>query len=107
MIAVQARAKSVARRGRAVLEALDADPPPSLASDPLRQRERLCENLETLTDVDDRDLVSQRLAAAQRHHQTSPRPASRYKEETDLRRAAPISPGRQQKVRPQASVCCC
>ena len=66
MIAVQARAKSVARRGRAVLEALDADPPPSLASDPPRQRERLCENLETLTDVDDRDLVSQRLAAAQR-----------------------------------------
>ena len=66
MIAVQARTKAVARRGRAVLDALDADPPPPLASDPLRQRERLCENLETLTDVGDRDLVNQRLAAAQR-----------------------------------------
>ncbi|SUZ95313.1 uncharacterized protein METZ01_LOCUS48167 [marine metagenome] len=66
MIAVQARTKAVARRGRAVLDALDAEPPTPLASDPQRQREQLCETLETLTDVGDRDLVNQRLAAAQR-----------------------------------------
>ncbi len=66
MIAVQARTKAVTRRGRAVLDALDAEPPTPLASDPQRQREQLCETLETLTDVGDRDLVNQRLAAAQR-----------------------------------------
>ncbi len=66
MIAVQARTKAVARRGRAVLDALDAEPPTPLSSDPQRQREQLCETLETLTDVGDRDLVNQRLAAAQR-----------------------------------------
>jgi len=65
-IAVQARTKSVARRARTALMALDAQPmPPSL--DELRgRREQLCETVEALMSAGDWDQVSGGLAQAER-----------------------------------------
>ena len=80
-IAVQARAKPVARRAITALTALDAQPtPPSL--DELRQRrERLCESVEALTGAEDWDLVSGGLAQVEREWRsladTHPLPAPR------------------------------
>ncbi len=60
-VAMRARVKSVARRAKAAIAALDAEPADPPLEDPRRQRERLCENVEALAGADDWNLVSRGL----------------------------------------------
>ena len=65
-VAMRARSKSVARRAKAALTALDAQPTPPSPDELRRWREALCERVERLMSADDRDLVSDGLAEATR-----------------------------------------
>ena len=69
-IAVQARAKPVARRAKTALTALDAQPTPPSPDELRQRRERLCESLEALAGADDWNLVSGGLAQAEQEWQS-------------------------------------
>ena len=69
-IAVQARAKPVARRARTALTALDAQPTPPSLDELHQRRERLCESVEALTIAEDSDLVRGGLAQAEQEWQS-------------------------------------
>ena len=65
-VAVRARSKAASRRAKAALTALDDRPSPPTADELRARREALCEHVERLTEVQERDIVSARLDQAER-----------------------------------------
>ena len=65
-VGARARVKPVARRAKAALAVLDAQPVPPPSAGRRQQRERLCESVEALTGTTNRDLVRQGLVDAER-----------------------------------------
>lgn len=65
-VAVRARTKPVARRARAALAEVDAQPVPLTADERRRRREELCERVEALAGVREWDAVSAALDRAER-----------------------------------------
>jgi uncharacterized coiled-coil protein SlyX len=65
-VATRARVKPVARRARAALAALDAEPTPAPVGGREQRRARLCETVETLLRASDWKLVRHALADAER-----------------------------------------